>query len=127
MPFPFIYVCDLLDELERLHIRPVPLLPRVLLERSTNAANQWLKNHKFDLNAFDAQSAAALWILRPDKMVDRHYGINAHRLESIIARVYQLSGMQYEVLQSWRHMPHLGDLGTFVQTARSDMKVSDAS
>jgi DNA ligase-4 len=124
MPFPFTYVCSLLDDLERLHIRENPLLPRELLERSTSKTNQWLKAHKFDLNAFDTQEAAVLWVLRPDKLTDRHYGIDTNRLESIIARAYQVSQLDYTVLQSWRRVPHLGDLAQRVESVRAVMPVS---
>jgi len=124
MPFPFSHLCSLLNDLERLHIRNNPLLPRDLLERSTRKTNQWLKKHKFDLNAFDTQEAAVLWVLRPDKLTERCYGIDKCRLESIIARVYQVSQLEYAKLQLWQHMLHPADLAECVKAVRDSMTAS---
>lgn len=123
MPFLFIHICDLLDELDALHIRDNPLLPRDLHRRTTGKANQWLKDHKFDLNAFDTEESAVLWILRPDKLTDREYGIDTRRLELIIARVWQLPNAEYAKLQQWRSAPHKGDLGLCAQIVRQIMRV----
>lgn len=122
MPFPFVYVCDLLEDLHPLHIRDHPLLLKDLEKRRIDQANRWLKDHKNELNAFNTQEDAALWILRPDKLSDREYGITANTLQLIIARVYKLSREEFAKLRRWQNLPHSGDLAVCVEEIRAGLK-----
>lgn len=121
MPFLFVYVCDLLDELERPHLQDVPLLPPVLKARTMELVMRWLKRHKKDLGDFNTCSHAAISMLRPDFRTDHDYDLDAESLELVIARVLRLSREDYVKLHRWQTHPHLCDLGSCVETVRGGL------
>jgi hypothetical protein len=114
MPFLFVYVCDLLEQLGSIFYRDCPLLTG--LEKETNRRTvNWLKQHRHRLNEFSVDSAAVMMFFTPEKYTDRDYGLDAERLGRLIARLLNLSRDLYADLQLWRERPGHGDLGACVQ------------
>ncbi|TAQ87237.1 hypothetical protein B7494_g4424 [Chlorociboria aeruginascens] len=110
MPFPFVYVCDVLDQLELLVKSYPPLLPRDLDRKMNDSIISWLELHRNHLNAFNIASDAVLRALRPHAIHDRVYGLDAVKLEKVIARAFALGQGPYEELRKWRH-----DLGACIE------------
>jgi DNA ligase-4 len=120
MPFLYVYVCDLLEDLGHLVYRPCPML--VGLEKETNKRTvNWLQRHKNKLNEFSVDAQAVLMFFTPHKQTDREYGLDAERLEQLIARVLNLSSDQRAELQLWRKGPVHGDLAACVQQVMEKM------
>lgn len=103
MPFAFAYVCDLLDQLEKLVNRSPPLLRKDLQERANAKTIEWLKRHRSRLNAQNVDDKAVMEIFWPQRRTGRHYGLDAQNLEQIIARLLNLPKKHTETLQEWRH------------------------
>lgn len=102
MPFSFTYVCDLLDQLEKLVNRSPPLLRKDLQERANAKTIEWLKRHRSRLNAQNVDDKAVMEIFWPQRRTGRNYGLDARTLEQIIARILNLPKRHTETLQSWR-------------------------
>lgn len=111
MPFPFVYLCDLLDDLERPHLRQVPLLANHLQSHTKDTIVRWLKTHRYKLDDFSTDGAAVISMLRPEMQTERQYQLDPGRLELVIARTLQLPKEQYVELQKWQTEPLRGDLG----------------
>lgn len=112
MGFPFVYVCDLLDKLEAIHVREVVLLPKDRTSRAHDRIVSWFRTHKWRINANDTDGMAVLLMLKPEKQTDRDYGLEG-TLEQILGRIFKLSTARYERLKSWRDDAHnQGDLGS---------------
>jgi hypothetical protein len=122
MPFLFVYVCDLLDKLERPRLRDVPLLPAHLDSYTKKTAIEWFQHHKNNLNAFGTNTGAVISMLRPENTADREYGIDAETLELLIARTLKLSRQAYAKLQRWQRQPQLCDLGLCVSEVIGTVK-----
>ncbi len=111
MSFLFIYICDLLEKLEEPHLFDVPLLPAQHDEYANQQTVKWLKLHNSTLSSFGINSGALVSMLRPEKVVDRDYGLDTESLELVIARVLQVSRTEFTELQRWRTNSQTGDLG----------------
>jgi hypothetical protein len=122
MPFPFVYVCDLLQELERLFTRDVPLLPGHHREELREKTSRWFRRHYRRLDEQGTDFRAVLSMFQPQNMTDRVYGVDASRLESIIARALNLTQAQYFSLQKWRSEPINGDLAVRVCQVMENMQ-----
>jgi hypothetical protein len=122
MPFLFVYLCDLLDELERPHLQICPPLPRILENHRKKTILDWFYLQGRNLNLVSTDDATVMSMLRPEKMTDRIYGLDAGRLELLIARTLSLSKEQYSNLQKWQDGPHEGDLGKCVDKVMEGMK-----
>lgn len=116
MPFRFVYVCDLLQELENPFVRDVPRLPGHLREHLRSRISKWFTQHRGQLDEFRTDAGAVLSMLRPQAVKNRVYGIDPGRLELIIARALSLTKAQYAELQKWRTEPAHGDLAVRVRT-----------
>ena len=128
MPFPFVYLCDLLDDLERPHVSRYPMLPKDLANYTKDKVIRWLRLHRDRLNAFSTDSEAVMSMLQPEKQIDRVYGLDPGSLELVIARALSLPRQHYLALQQWRTDPVRGDLGACVKRAMENMEsVSCAS
>jgi hypothetical protein len=123
MPFPFVYVCDLLEDLAHLSNRIVPLLPTDLAYRTTEITLRWLKRHRNLLDASSTDDDCVILTLQPEKRTDRAYGLDALALEQVVARVLNLPKQHYQDLQSWRHEPAQGDLASCVERVVDNMAV----
>lgn len=120
MPFLYVYVCDLLEDLGCLVYRDCPML--VGLEKETNNRTvNWFKRHKNRLNEFSVDARAVMMFFHPEKHIDRDYGLDAERLEQLIARVLNLPRNLHTELQMWRNGPVYGDLAACVQRVMEKM------
>lgn len=128
MPFPFVYLCDLLNDLERPHVSRYPMLPKDLANYTKDKVIRWLRLHRDRLNAFSTDSEAVMSMLQPENQIDRVYGLDTGSLELVIARALSLPRQHYLALQQWRTDPVRGDLGACVKRAMENMEnVSCAS
>jgi hypothetical protein len=121
MPFPFVYVCDLLEDLGRLYDRVVPLLPKDLDHRTTEITLRWLKRHRDLLDTAATDDDCVILTLQPEKRTDRVYGLDAFSLEQIVARVLNLPKQHCKDLQAWRNEPVQGDLASCVERVMQNM------
>src|SRR6187402_1536495 len=108
MPFPFIYVCDLLDDLERPHLREVPLLQKDLDHYTKKTVIDWFKRHKQRLNESRTDSLAVMSMLMPEKRTDRAYGLSPLDMEHALARIFMLPRDKYAELKRWQTNPIQG-------------------
>jgi hypothetical protein len=115
MPFPFVYLCDLLNDLERPHVSRYPMLPKDLADYTKDKVIRWLRLHRDRLNAFSTDSEAVMSMLQPEKQVDRVYSLDSHSLERVIARALALPRQHYLDLQQWKIESARGDLGACVK------------
>lgn len=121
MPFPFAYVCDILDKLERLFRRQVPLLHKDLNSKVNEEVTKWFKEHRSRLDAFNTDAEAVISMLRPEQTHDRIYGIDSENLELIISRGLRLSRHQCAELHRWKTSDIL-DLAGCVQRVMDKIK-----
>lgn len=124
MGFPFAWVCDLLEELEKLVVRDAPLLPDLLKKQTNDKIISWLRNHCARLNAHDTDADVVILTFRPETRSDREYGLDARSLEQIVARVLSLPRKHVETLQLWRRGPIKGDLSLLVEKVLEDVSSS---
>jgi hypothetical protein len=95
-------VCDILDSLERLFRRQVPLLYKDLNSRVNEEVTKWFREHRDRLDAFNTSANVVMSVLRPEQQNDRVYGIDSESLELIVSRALKLSRQQFEELQRWK-------------------------
>ncbi|ETS79603.1 hypothetical protein PFICI_09456 [Pestalotiopsis fici W106-1] len=100
MPFPFRYICDLLQTLhdetrsKRAQKRP----DKALVE-------DWFHKHRKLLDEPSTNGVAVLSTLLPGNRPDRVYGIQVNRLQSIISRAMGLGISRLRVLQEYNTLP----------------------
>jgi hypothetical protein len=121
MPFPFVYVCDLLEDLGHLYNHVVPLLPKDLDHRSTEVTLRWLKRHRNLLDAAATDDDCVILTLQPERRTDRVYGLDAFVLEQIVARVLNLPKQHCQDLQRWQDEHAQGDLASYVERVMENM------
>jgi hypothetical protein len=121
MPFPFVYLCDLLDDLERPHVSRYPMLPKDLANYTKDKVIRWLRLHRDRLNAFSTDSKTVMSMLQPENQTDRAYGLDPGSLELVIARALQLPRQHYLDLEKWKTEPVRGDLGACVKRVMENM------
>ncbi|KAI1390976.1 uncharacterized protein F4822DRAFT_442178 [Hypoxylon trugodes] len=102
MPFPYRYVCDLLQQLnDESHKRENKQRPaRVLIET-------WFREHRAHLNADGNDASAILSTLLPERRTDRVYYIQVSRLESIFGKALLLGASRVQELRRYT-TPGLG-------------------
>lgn len=122
MGFPFAWVCDLLEELEKL--ASVPLLPNIFKKRMNDKTVQWLRNHCNRLNAHDTDADTVILSFKPETRADRDYGLDSRSLEQIIARALDLPRKHIKTLQMWRQQPTRSDLSLCVEKVLEDVSCS---
>lgn len=120
MPFPYIYVCDLLEKLAGLVYRDRPLLDE-LKEKTNQFAVDWFRQHRASLNASSVDDQAVLASFMPEKRTDREYGLDAAGLEQLIARVLNLPRDLHGELRLWRDGLAYGDLAACVERVMDKM------
>ena len=113
---PFVFVCDLLNELDDLVNRENYLLPRHLTERRNKAVLNWFGTHCRALEACEKTSSSVLAMLQPlERRQDCVYGFDTEGLERIIARALHIPIVHLPELQKWRlGIPRM-DLGACVE------------
>ena len=122
MPFPFVYVCDLVEKLERPLLRQVPLLPNDLRQYTLDLIMDFFKTFRDRLNLENTDDQAVLSMLQPENETDRVYGLDAESLEPVLARVLSLSRQEYVELQRWKENPEEGDLAVCLHRIMEKMK-----
>ncbi|KAI0592842.1 hypothetical protein F4775DRAFT_599219 [Biscogniauxia sp. FL1348] len=110
MPFPYAYICDLLqqleDELQKPESKRIP---------SKTVVTNWFDQHRALLNAPGSDACAILSTLLPERRTDRVYLIQAPRLQSIIGQAFLLGASRVKELRCYQ-TPGLGvDLGDCVE------------
>ncbi|KAM3068978.1 hypothetical protein ACMFMG_004155 [Clarireedia jacksonii] len=109
MPFPFIHLCILLEELEGALLSPTPLLPSTLNSKKEDFTVRWHARFSNSINAIHRDDPALIFALSPEKLVDRDYGFNEETLSRFIARTLQMPLADYE---RWRSWPNLASYRT---------------
>ncbi|KAI1462370.1 hypothetical protein F4805DRAFT_410367 [Annulohypoxylon moriforme] len=102
MPFPFRYVCDLLQQLgdESRQDENKKLSTKAIIET-------WFRTHRPHLNAPENHACAILSTLLPERRTDRVYFIQTQRLEGIFARALILGNSRVLELRRY-NTPGLG-------------------
>ncbi|CZS97021.1 uncharacterized protein RAG0_06121 [Rhynchosporium agropyri] len=127
MPFPFVYICDLLDKIEGICVRDVPLLRKDRVSRTKDSLISWFMTHRWRINAQDTDSSAVLMMLKPEKQTDREYGLEEH-LEQVLARIFKMPTPMYEKMMRWKEEAHNhGDLGLRLCQILQEMKATPSS
>ncbi|KAK3373796.1 hypothetical protein B0T24DRAFT_275442 [Lasiosphaeria ovina] len=95
MPFPFAYICNLLQGLEDNQHAQVG--------QKTNASiiQAWFRSHQAELSRDDHDPAALLSALLPEKRTDRVYSIREKKLQIIIGRALILGISRKKELERW--------------------------
>ncbi|KAM0818809.1 hypothetical protein AB5N19_04622 [Seiridium cardinale] len=97
MPFPFRYICDLLQRLEDDHHSKGKQK-----SSSKNIIRGWFHEHRELLDAPSTDAVAILSTLFPEKRADRVYGIKVAKLENIISKAIILGGTRLELLREYK-------------------------
>ncbi|KAI8268469.1 DNA ligase 4 [Colletotrichum sp. SAR11_239] len=99
MPFPFLLVCDLLEQAHR----QCKSDPTKVNERVTN----WFKQHRHRIDDSGNSASAVFSTLLPEKRTDRVYGIQADTLCGIVGRVLGLGQSRVKEMKRFKE-PGLG-------------------
>ncbi|KAI1215110.1 uncharacterized protein F4807DRAFT_21097 [Annulohypoxylon truncatum] len=102
MPFPFRYICDLLQQLddETRQDEHKKLPSKTIIET-------WFSTHRSHLNAHENDACAILSTLLPERRTDRVYFIQTLRLEGIFAKALILGNSRVLELRRYKS-PGLG-------------------
>ncbi|KAK8065625.1 ATP dependent dna ligase domain protein [Apiospora hydei] len=114
MPFPYRYVCDLLQQLEEesRSTSKERTPSRTIIER-------WFHEHRIRLDAPTANGCAVISTLLPERRTDRVYGIQAPRLESIVGQALILGSSRVKELRRYKTPGQGVDLGDCVESILS--------
>ncbi|KAI9720342.1 MAG: hypothetical protein M1828_005726 [Chrysothrix sp. TS-e1954] len=102
MPLKFAYVCNLLDDLEHLESRQVPLPNKEKAKRHTDRIKTWFISHRRLIDAPDTNGIALLSCLLPERRKDRYYGMQEDKLATTIGRCLGLGSSRVARLTKWR-------------------------
>ncbi|KAI0122836.1 ATP dependent DNA ligase domain-containing protein [Xylariales sp. AK1849] len=123
MPFPFRYICDLLQRLD-----DEARSSKKQRTPSKSTIENWFRDHRLRLDAPTIDARAILSTLLPERRTDRVYNLQVNRLESIIGPALTLGHSRVKELRRYK-TPGLGvDLGDCVErllTATPNPKRSD--
>lgn len=109
MPFRFVYVCDLLEQLSNISERDPPYLPKDAEKRTGDAIVNWFKTHRLRIDDHNTDGVALLSALLPERRTDKVYFMQAQKIERYLGRALALSNSRMEDLRRWRD-PGKGDL-----------------
>lgn len=116
--FPFIYVCDLLERLWLLH--HARLVYSDLRAKTESQITAWWRQHSRRLAEAQTDLDAVVRCLRPQKTQGWEYGLDAQRLQQIIARALALSQPRVQSLQQWQEASSRLDLAACVEIVMQD-------
>ncbi|KAI1798949.1 hypothetical protein F4811DRAFT_546277 [Daldinia bambusicola] len=110
MPFPYRYICDLLQQLDdKSHKDGHKQIP------ARNIIEAWFREHRSRLDASENDPSAILSTLLPERRTDRVYLIQTARLESIFGKALLLGTSRLQELRRYK-TPGLGvDLADCVE------------
>ncbi|ROT43075.1 hypothetical protein SODALDRAFT_266450 [Sodiomyces alkalinus F11] len=94
MPFPFTFVCDLLEQVQVLGIRPGK-------EKQRDVIWRWFDKHRERIDHLDTHISALFSTMLPDKRTDRVYGIQAKILRQIVCRALCLGASRIAQLRRY--------------------------
>ncbi|KAI1375198.1 hypothetical protein F4677DRAFT_423513 [Hypoxylon crocopeplum] len=110
MPFPYRYICDLLQQLDDNSRKE---------ERNQTPTKTivgaWFHEHRSGLNAPENDSSAILSTLLPERRTDRVYFIQTPRLESIFGKALLLGASRVQELRRYRTSGQGVDLADCVE------------
>lgn len=95
MPFPFVYVCDLLQRLDDNQSA------RSGQGNSYNIVNAWFEQHRSLIIRHDYDVGPLLSTLLPEKRSDRVYNIQAKTLQKLFGRALLLGRSRLKELARW--------------------------
>ncbi|KAI1284803.1 hypothetical protein F5Y07DRAFT_347744 [Xylaria sp. FL0933] len=114
MPFPYRYICDLLQQLDdETRKKPERQTPSEVIVKS------WFQQHRCLLNAPANVASAILSTLLPETRTDRVYNIQAPRLQSIFGKALMLGASRVLDLRRWSESGSGIDLGDCIERALS--------
>ncbi|KAI0197152.1 hypothetical protein EV127DRAFT_329563 [Xylaria flabelliformis] len=111
MPFPYRYICDLLQQLDD-EVRKPPAK-----QRPPEAIVQsWFQHYQSLIHAPGSDASAILSVLLPERRTDRVYNIQAPRLQSIFGKALLLGASRVLELRRWAESGSGVDLGDCVES-----------
>lgn len=96
MPFPFQYICDLLQKLDE-----DARSPKKGKDSSRAIVETWFRQHRLLLDAPTVDGCAVLSTLLPTRRTDRVYAIKEARLQSIFGKALVLGCSRVQELRSY--------------------------
>ncbi|KAI0016051.1 hypothetical protein F4780DRAFT_715191 [Xylariomycetidae sp. FL0641] len=110
MPFPYRYICDLLQDLDdESHKDADTQTP------ASTLIQHWFRKHRSLLDVAENDAGAILSTLLPERRTDRVYGIQTRRLESIFGKAQLLGSSRVQELRLYTKPGHGLDLGDCVE------------
>lgn len=97
MPFPFRFICDLLQQLDD-ELRSA----KKQKTSSRDIIEAWFRVHRERLDAPTVDASAVLSTLLPERRTDRVYGIQALKLEGIIGNALCLGSTRLKQLRRYK-------------------------
>ncbi|KAI1342131.1 hypothetical protein F5Y15DRAFT_332918 [Xylariaceae sp. FL0016] len=97
MPFPYQYICDLLEELECDFKRS-----KTRESACKTIISTWFGKHRARLNDSETDACAILSTILPERRTDRVYAIQATRLEGIVGKTLLLGSSRVKELRRYR-------------------------
>lgn len=112
MPFPYMYICDLLQQLDdEVRKSPVKQTPPDTIIKS------WFQQHRSLINAPDNDPCIILSTLLPERRTDRVYNIQAPKLQSIFGKALLLGASRVLELRRWADPGSGIDLADCIESA----------
>ncbi|KAF2971809.1 hypothetical protein GQX73_g1694 [Xylaria multiplex] len=112
MPFPYRYICDLLQQLDDEGRKP----PEKQASSDT-IVKSWFQQHRCLINAPGNDACAILSTLLPERRTDRVYNIQAPKLQSIFGKALMLGASRVLELRRWTESGCGVDLADCVESA----------
>ncbi|KAI1305707.1 hypothetical protein F5Y03DRAFT_355622 [Xylaria venustula] len=112
MPFPYRYICDLLQQLDdEARKPPGKQTPSDVIVKF------WFRQHRSLLNAPGNDACAVLSTLLPERRTDRVYNIQAPKLQSIFGKALRLGASRVLELRRWTESTSGKDLADCIECA----------
>ncbi|GAW18903.1 hypothetical protein ANO14919_083860 [Xylariales sp. No.14919] len=112
MPFPYRYICDLLQQLDDDGRKPP--------EKRTSSdtiVKSWFQQHRCLIDAPGNDVCAILSTLLPERRTDRVYNIQAPKLQSIFGKALMLGASRVLELRRWTEAGSGIDLADCIESA----------
>lgn len=110
MPFPFVYVCDLLQRLDDNQCA------RAGLRGNSSIVEEWFQQHRNLLVRGDYNLGPLLSTLLPEKRSDRVYNIQAKSLQRLFGRALLLGRSRLKELSRWEEAGSGVDLADCIES-----------
>ncbi|KAI0552143.1 hypothetical protein F4679DRAFT_536059 [Xylaria curta] len=111
MPFPYRYICDLLQQLDdEVRKPPAKQTPPEAIVQS------WFQHYQALIHAPGNDACTILSMLLPERRTDRVYNIQAQRLQSVFGKALLLGASRVLELRRWAESGSGVDLGDCVES-----------